>query len=243
MILDPTQVAAIRSRAAEVNDRIAAAARSVGRDPSSITLVAVTKTHPLETVVAAAAAGLTEFGENYAQEAASKIVEFGTEKAVRWHFIGNLQSNKASLVTGNCALIHTIDRPKIASVISKLAVERGVVQDVLVQARLGDEPTKSGADLADVPALCDFVASQPGLRLRGLMGIAPLTESHGNIFEESRYFDNLKKVFDCIIVEYCDILSMGMSGDYEKAIASGSTLVRIGSALFGARDYSDKQAG
>jgi len=229
----------IQTNMAAVKLRIAQAATAAGRHPSEISVVAVTKTHPLETIRAAIEAGILELGENYAQEFEIKHNALQTESSLRWHFIGNLQSNKASIVTGHCSLLHTIDRQKIASVVSRLACERGVVQDVLIQARLGDEDSKSGAILSDIPYLRDYISNLPGMRLRGLMAVAPLCEANGQPAEARKYFDDIKILFDTINIQKCDILSIGMSGDYLDAIAAGSTMIRIGSAIFGARASSN----
>jgi pyridoxal phosphate enzyme (YggS family) len=223
----------IATNVSAVRRRIDAACVAAGRTPSEVTLVAVTKTQSAETVRAAVAAGLTDFGENYVQEAVAKMD--GVEDSVRWHFIGNLQSNKAHLVVGRASLIQSVDRPRIATALGRLAAERGIVQDVLIQVHLGTEETKSGCAPADLASLVDLVTSESGLRLRGLMGIAPLTELDGKISEPIRYFHHLRTLGDSLNSEYCDILSMGMSGDYEAAIAAGSTMVRVGSALFGVR--------
>lgn len=228
-------IARIRTNLSIVEARIARAAADAGRDPAGITLVGVTKMQPLDVIRAGITCGIADLAENYAQEFEVKYEALDAQPPPRWHFIGTLQSNKAALVTGRCALIQTIDRKKIAEVIARLAGERGIIQDVLVQAHLGEEESKSGASLAEVPKLCEIVANLPGLRLRGLMGVAPLAERDGEPAQARKYFDLLKEVFDTLHGEKCDILSMGMSGDYLDAIASGSTMVRIGSALFGAR--------
>lgn len=218
-----------------MTSKIAIAAAGSGRDPKDISLVAVTKMHPVETVRAAIIAGLCDFGENYAQEFDSKRRDLGEIPCASWHFIGHLQSNKASLVVGRASLIQSVDREKIARALGREATEQGIVQDVLIQVRLGDEESKSGVPVALAPALRDAILREPGLRLRGFMGIAPLLEADGQISRPRKYFDALKEVFESLRVEYCDILSIGMSDDYEEAIAAGSTMLRIGSALFGRR--------
>ena len=231
----------IRRRLAIVHGRIDAAARLTGRSGSDITLVAVTKTHPAETVSAAIEAGLTEFGDNYAQEAAEKISSINIP-VIRWHFIGHLQSNKSHLIANRCALVQTVDRIKIAQALGKAAMNANYTQEVLVQLRLGEEETKSGVEASQLVRLCETLTEVPGIRLRGLMGIAPLRESNGAISEPSRYFDQAKIVFDRLNMEKCDILSLGMSGDYESAILAGSTMVRVGSAIFGQRSPLTAQA-
>jgi len=225
----------IAQRRLEIDRQIADAALKSGRNPVDIRLVAVTKMHDADLVRAAIEAGLREFGENYAQEASAKIDLIGPAPKVSWHFIGHLQSNKAHLLAGRCALIQSVDREKIASTLSRLALDLATVQDVLVQIHLGDEVSKAGASIDNGLSLCEFVDNQPGLRLRGLMGVAPLLESDGSAAEPTRYFESLKSLFDQLPQSNREILSMGMSADFEQAILAGATLVRIGSSLFGAR--------
>jgi pyridoxal phosphate enzyme (YggS family) len=232
------KVSEITRNYTRVKERVADAARVAGRCPDDIMIVSVTKTHPAGVVRAAISAGLREFGENYAQEAAAKVDEVGHDDNPSWHFIGHLQSNKTGLIVGRCSLIHCVDREKIAKALSVHAQMRGIIQDVLVQVVLGDKQSKTGAPVDQFFSLCELAQSLPGLRLRGLMGVAPIYEADGSVAEPRRHFDRLKALYDQLDAESYPVLSMGMSGDFEEAVASGATLVRIGSAIFGSRDYS-----
>ncbi len=225
----------IASNLIRVRERIAAAIERRGPGPA-VTLIGVSKRQPVTALRDAVAAGLADLGENYAQELHAK--QDAPELAglpVRWHFIGALQSNKARLVVGH-ALIHTIDRASLVTAIATRARALGAVQDVLVEVNLGGEAQKAGVDRAALPALLDLIAAQDGaLRCRGLMLIPPVDEP-----ERSRpYFAALRELAARGAggrphVELGE-LSMGMSGDYEVAIAEGATMVRVGTAIFGAR--------
>lgn len=225
----------IAANLARVRERIAAAVERRGPGPA-VTLIGVSKRQPVTALRAALAAGLADLGENYAQELHAK--QEAPELAglpVRWHFIGALQSNKARLVVGN-ALIHTVDRASLVTAIAARARPLGRVQDVLVEVNLGGEAQKAGVEPSALPALLDAIAAQDGaLRCLGLMLIPPVDEP-----ERSRpYFAALRELAARGAggrphVELRE-LSMGMSGDYEVAIAEGATMVRVGTAIFGAR--------
>ncbi len=206
-----------------VGDKIAAAARAAGRDPASVTLVAVSKTVPAERVREAMRAGQDLFGENYAQELRDKAREV---EGARWHFIGPLQRNKVKYVVGVAELIHSVDSPSLLDEIAAQAMKRGVVQRCLVQVNVGSEAQKSGCAIANVPALVRAFAARPSVRCEGLMCIPP------DGVPPRPFFDNLAKL---AAAEGLRELSMGMSGDFEEAIAAGATLVRVGSAIFGER--------
>lgn len=214
----------------EVRERVDAACRAAGRDPCEVTIVAVSKTHPAAAVREAAAAGATDFGENYAQELAAKRPEC---PGVRWHFIGRLQRNKAKLVAGQVALVHAVDSVELAAELGKRA---GGVQPVLLAVNVAGEDTKGGVTEASAPELARAVATTAGVRLDGLMTMPPPDE------DPRRHFDALRALRDRIARELgpLPVLSMGMSGDFEAAIACGATHVRIGTAIFGTRD---KMAG
>ena len=207
-----------------VREKIAEAALRAGRRPEEITLVAVTKKKPASAVLEALAAGLTDVGENYVQEAAEK-----REQAPdgRWHLLGHLQSNKAKLAVSLFDLIESVDSVKLASALGRQSGDKR--QELLLQVHLGDEETKDGfAPDMVLDAAAESVLL-PGIRVLGLMGIAP------NGTDPRPYFRQLKDLFDRLPSENRQILSMGMSGDYEAAIEEGATSVRVGTAIFGAR--------
>ncbi len=216
----------------EVRARVDAACRAAGRDPSEVTIVAVSKTHPASAVKEAAAAGATDFGENYAQELATKRPEC---PGVRWHFIGRLQRNKAKLVAGQVVLVHAVDSVELAAELGKRA---GGIQPVLLAVNVAGEASKGGVTEADAPALARAVLGATNVRLDGLMTMPPPSDDP----EASRpYFDRLRALRDRLAADLghpLPVLSMGMSGDFEVAIACGATHVRIGTAIFGTRSLS-----
>jgi len=213
--------------------RVAAACERAGRAPAEVTIVAVSKTHPAEAVRAAAAAGARDFGENYAQELAAKRDACGDLGGARWHFIGRLQRNKARLVAGHVALVHAVDSLELAEELARRA--QGAVQPILLAVNVAGEATKGGVAPATAGALAAAIARVPGVRLDGLMTMPPPDDDP----EASRGpFRALRALRDRLEQELgapLPALSMGMSGDYEVAIACGATHVRIGTAIFGAR--------
>jgi pyridoxal phosphate enzyme (YggS family) len=219
---------------AAVRDRIARAARQAGRDPSGICLVAVSKQHPASMVRAAYEAGQRDFGENYVQEGVAKVDELADLADARWHFIGQLQSNKTREVAERFAWVHTIDRERIAARLSAQRPHHAPPLQVLLQVRLGDEPGKGGIAPDALPALADVVATMPRLRLRGLMCIPPPTRT---LEEQCAPFRELHALLTRLNANghQLDTLSMGMSDDLEAAIMEGATMVRVGTAIFGAR--------
>lgn len=218
-----------------VHEKIAAAAQRAGRAVSSIRLIAVSKTKPLEFVRAALAAGQHSFGENYVQEAVEKVA--GLPEA-DWHFIGSLQTNKAKQVVGRFSLIHSVDRIRLADELAKAAAAEGVVQDVLVQVRVGDEETKHGADIAEGAALLAHISRLSALRPRGVMALPPLSEdesvARGYFAQVRRAFEEWRSIPGIDRLAFTE-LSLGTSSDYEWAILEGATMVRVGTAIFGAR--------
>jgi len=213
--------------------RIARAAVAAGRDPAGVRLLAVSKTWPAESVREAAAAGQRAFGENYVQEGVAKV-EALADLGLEWHFIGPLQSNKTRLVANRFAWVHSIDRLKIAE---RLAEQRDVhlpPLDVCIQVNVSGEASKSGVVPADLPELARAVASLPRLRLRGLMAIPEPTP---DVALQRARFASLRMLRDELNAAGLglDTLSMGMSDDLEAAIAEGSTMVRVGTAIFGSR--------
>lgn len=169
------------------------------------------------------------FGENYVQEARAKHIELSDLDSLQWHFIGHLQSNKAAEAVGSFALIQSVDSERLAAKLGEMALRSGVVQNILVQIHLGEEASKFGAAASEAPALCEAVAQTAGLRLLGLMGIAPRSA------DPRPHFAKLRGLFEALPQESRRVLSMGMSADFEAAIGEGATMVRIGSALLGPR--------
>jgi pyridoxal phosphate enzyme (YggS family) len=214
--------------------RIARAAEAAGRDPATVALLAVTKTFPVAAVRAAYALGQRAFGENYVQEALAKMDATADLAGIEWHLIGPLQSNKARDAAERFAWVHTIDREKIALRLSQARPEGLPPLAVCVQVNISGEATKSGVAPPDALALARSVARLPRLRLRGFMGIA---EPTGDVARQRAEFRVLRECLDAARAAglAVDTLSMGMSADLEAAIAEGATLVRVGSALFGAR--------
>lgn len=221
-------------RLAQVRERVAAAASRAGRDAGEITLVAVSKRHPVGAVAEAIAAGVRDFGENYVQEAQDKIAVLGhgaSGEEIRWHLIGALQSNKARAAVGCFDMVQTIDRASLAQRLGRLAREAGRTLPVLVEVNLTPDPARAGVAPEAALALCASVAETDGLDLRGLMGMAPFAG------DPRPHFARLQRLFASLPDRNRRILSMGMSGDFEVAIEEGATLVRVGTALFGARTF------
>ncbi|HDS9358294.1 TPA: YggS family pyridoxal phosphate-dependent enzyme [Enterobacter chengduensis] len=224
---------------AQVRDKISAAATRCGRASEEVTLLAVSKTKPASAIAEAIEAGQRAFGENYVQEGVDKILHFReTENTdLEWHFIGPLQSNKSRLVAEHFDWCHTIDRLKIATRLNEQRPATMPALNVLIQINISDENSKSGIVLDELDALAAEVAALPRLTLRGLMAIPAPESSYERQFAVARQmtvaFEALKARFDTV-----DTLSLGMSDDMDAAIAAGSTMVRIGTAIFGARDYS-----
>jgi PLP dependent protein len=222
----------------EVRQRIAKAAADASRDVSTITLLAVSKTFPAEDVRAAFDAGQRAFGENYVQEAVAKITELADLRGeIEWHFIGPLQSNKTKVVAENFDWVHSVDRLKIAERLSDQRPDSMPRLNVCLQINVSGEDSKSGVAPDDALALAHQIAALPRLRLRGLMAIP---EPAGTLDEQRAPHRRLREIMDTLRADglELDTLSMGMSADIEPAILEGATMVRIGTAIFGARDYS-----
>ncbi len=221
-----------------INARIAAACEQAGRPRDSVRLIAVSKTKPAEMVAEAYAAGQRLFGENHAQELTAKKPVLPED--IEWHFIGNLQRNKVKYVVGAAALIHSVNSAALAKEIDRVAGNRGLTQDVLVEINVGGEESKQGADAEEARSLVEAIAALPHLRLRGLMTVAPFAEDPETVRPVFRRLKEMLTEFAPLTrePEAFDQLSMGMSGDFEAAIGEGATYVRIGTAIFGARDYS-----
>ena len=223
----------------QLRQRIRAAATQCGRDPEEVTLLAVSKTKPASAVEEAIEAGQLAFGENYVQEGVEKIEALAAHPQVEWHFIGPLQSNKSRLVAEHFAWCHTVDRLKIAQRLNDQRPDALPPLNVLIQVNISDENSKSGIMLEDLPELAQQVAALPRLQLRGLMAI-PAPES--DYARQLAVCQRMADAFRQLKQRYPDVdtLSLGMSDDMEAAIAAGSTMVRIGTAIFGARDYAQK---
>jgi pyridoxal phosphate enzyme (YggS family) len=229
----------IPRRLADIRDRIANAAARAGRRPDDVRLIAVSKTHPIDAVRAAADAGQLDFGENKVQEALQKIAQ-SADTRLRWHLIGHLQSNKARKAAGALHAIHAIDGLDLWKRVDGAAREAGRQVDVLIQVDLALEETKFGAPLDTVPAIVAAAADCTAARLVGLMLLPPLAENP----EDARpWFARLRALRDELVASgvHADRLrelSMGMSHDFEVAIEEGATLVRVGTAIFGERHYA-----
>jgi pyridoxal phosphate enzyme (YggS family) len=218
---------------AAVRARIAAAAARAGRRADEVTIVAVTKGHPLERAREAAAAGLPDLGENRVQEALAKQAAWPASP-VRWHLIGHLQRNKAKLAAGRFALIHSLDSVRLADALEAAAAAAGIVQEVLVEVNVAREPQKSGALPEEAPGLVAHAARLPHLAVRGMMAMAPYGAP---VDVQHRVFAELRTLRDGLATAALPlaVLSMGMSDDFEVAVEEGATMVRLGTILFGER--------
>ena len=231
----------IAENVAAIKADIEKAALACGRDPKDILLCAATKMNNSEAVRQAIAAGVDCCGENRVQELTQKLSENAYEGAPV-HFIGHLQTNKVKQVVGKVDLIQSVDRLKLLQCIQDEAARQGIVQDILLEINIGDEESKSGFRTADILPLVEKMDVYPNVRVRGLMAIPPICENPG---DNDKFFleiynlsvDITAKKYDNVSVE---VLSMGMSGDYADAIRCGSTMIRVGTAIFGARDYSNQ---
>jgi pyridoxal phosphate enzyme (YggS family) len=227
----------LSERLAEVLSRIKRSALKAGRDPSEIKLVAVSKTHPPESLRRAIEAGVRDLGENRVQEADEKIPVVGRQSA-RWHLIGHLQANKARRAVALFDLIHSLDSPSLARRLDRLCEEEGREElEVLIQIDLGGESTKSGVSEMELQELVETIGACRRLRLKGLMTLPPFLDE---VEKVRPFFRRLRELRDELrergaFSESVGELSMGMSHDYEAAIAEGATLVRVGTAIFGER--------
>lgn len=229
----------VRENYLEVLNKKNQAALRVGRNPEDITLMAVTKLHTVDEINEAIAAGATDIGENKVQELLSKYEDV---KPVRWHLIGHLQTNKVKQIIDKVVMIHSVDSLHLAEEINKRAGNAGLVMDILIEINVGEEETKTGIQAEELMDLAKKITDNcENVRLRGVMCIPP----YGEDPEVSRkYFRETRELFEKLqqlgLPEdraLIDTLSMGMSGDYETAVEEGSTIVRVGSAIFGKRNY------
>ncbi len=234
----------ISIRLHDVEATIRAAAEGAGRAPGSVRLLAVSKTFGADAVLEAMQAGQRAFGENYLQEALDKIAavaQAAPGEAVEWHFIGPIQSNKTRPIASHFAWVHSVDRLKVAQRLSEQRPPELGPLDICLQVNISGEESKSGVAQAELPALARAVAALPNLRLRGLMAI-PKPER--DPAKQRAPFAHMRDLLERLRVDGLDVdtLSMGMSGDLQAAVAEGATIVRIGSAIFGARHYDKGNA-
>lgn len=221
---------------AQVNEQIAAACENASRPVGSVRLLPVTKNHPVDVARYAWEAGLRSVGENRVQEALGKMD--GVDASLCWELIGPLQSNKAKRVAESFGRVQTLDRAKIATALNRYAGEAGRVLPVLLQVNAGRDPAKSGVELEEAPALLEAALACGNLQVDGLMTIAPLSDDSD---VARRTFAALRECRDSLSARFgvsLPELSMGMSGDMDEAIAEGSTMVRVGTALYGKRNYA-----
>ena len=230
----------IKQNLAEVEEKICADCKRAGRDRNEVTLIAVSKTKPVEMLEACIESEITVFGENKVQELCEKYEVL--PKDLHWHMIGHLQRNKVKYITDKVELIHSVDSFRLAQAISDDAVKKGVNVDILIEVNVGEEDSKFGLKTEETENLVREIAVLPNVFIKGLMTIAPYTE----VAEENRtIFRTLKQLSVDIASKNIDnvsmnVLSMGMTGDYEVAIEEGATMVRVGTGIFGERDYTKK---
>ncbi|MBN6710492.1 YggS family pyridoxal phosphate-dependent enzyme [Haemophilus haemoglobinophilus] len=232
----------IKNNLATINQQISQYSALAQRNPTSVSLLAVSKTKPVTDILAAYQAGQIAFGENYVQEGVEKIQYFSEQNIqLEWHFIGPLQSNKTKLVAEHFDWMQTLDREKIATRLNEQRPHYKQPLNVLIQINISDESSKSGIQPEEMLNLAKHIQNLPHLRLRGLMAIPAPTE---DISEQEQAFNQMKQLFTELQQAFpntqIDTLSMGMSDDMASAIKCGSTMVRIGTAIFGKRDYANQ---
>lgn len=228
----------LKEQLEEVKGNIKKACERTGRNPEDVTLIAVSKTKPVEVLQEAYDLGVRVFGENKVQELTEKYEAL--PKDIEWHLIGHLQTNKVKYIIDKVSLIHSVDSVKLAETIEKEAAKRNLVMDILIEVNVAQEESKFGLKMEEVIPFIEQIASFPHIRIRGLMTIAPFVE---NSEENRRIFQNLQKLSVDITSKNIDnvnvsILSMGMTNDYEVAVEEGATMVRVGTAIFGVRNYA-----
>ena len=228
----------LKDNLTNVEQHIKEACERSGRSLSEVCLGAVSKTKPKEMLMEVYDCGIRQFGENYVQEMVDKVESL--PKDITWHMIGHLQRNKVKSVVGRAAMIHSVDSERLAAAISEEAVKKNIVQDILVEVNVAGEENKFGVTCEDASAFIEKIAQLKNIRIRGLMTSAPFVD---NPEDNRKYFKQLKQLLVDInqknIDNVCmDVLSMGMTNDYTVAVEEGATHVRVGTAIFGARDYS-----
>lgn len=224
-----------------IKENVANIARKSNRDESDVTLIAVSKTKPIELLKEAYEAGARDFGENHVQEIVDKYPQMPND--VRWHMIGHLQTNKVKYIVDKVYMIHSVDSYKLAKEISKQALKFNVDVNILIEVNVGEEETKFGLNTSEVEELVRLISELPNIKIRGLMTVAPYVddaEKNRGIFSALKQLsvDIASKNIDNVNM---DCLSMGMSGDYEVAISEGATFVRVGTSIFGSREYRIKE--
>ncbi|MCI9573509.1 MAG: YggS family pyridoxal phosphate-dependent enzyme [Lachnospiraceae bacterium] len=225
----------VRENMEDVKERIRVACGRAGRPQSDVTLIAVSKTKPLELVREAYEAGARDFGENKVQDLLDRIDALPSD--IRWHMIGHLQRNKVKYIIGKVAMIHSVDSLRLAEEISRESVKHQVDTDILIEVNVAGEESKFGVSVEEAPQLVEEISRMPAVHVRGLMTIAPFVE---NAEENRQYFRKLKQLSVDIERKNIDnvnmtALSMGMTGDYSVAIEEGATCVRVGTGIFGER--------
>lgn len=228
----------IRENITNVNADIAAACARAGRDASEVTLITVSKTKPVEMLKEAYDAGSRDFGENKVQELLDKIPQLPED--IRWHMIGHLQRNKVKYIVDKVYLIHSVDSLRLAEEISREAVKKQVEVNILIEVNVAMEESKFGTTTEEAVALVEAISRLPGIHIKGLMTIAPFVENEEEnriVFQKLRHLsvDIADKNIDNVSM---NVLSMGMTGDYRVAVEEGATYVRVGTGIFGERDYS-----
>ena len=229
----------MREAVEAIREKMAAAAREAGRDPAEVQLCAACKTRTADIVAASAALAIDVFGENHVQELCANY-DAGAYCGKPSHFIGHLQTNKIKKVLGRASLIQSVDSEHLLAAIEKEAAKAGIVQDILLEVNAGGEKQKSGFLLKEFPRIVEEMADYPAVRVRGLMTVPPIGRKKG---DNCRYFQKIRRIAVDITAQkydniFMDFLSMGMTDDFEDAIACGSTMVRIGTAIFGPRNYA-----
>lgn len=219
----------------KIQNRVTAACERAGRDTSEVTLIAVSKTKPVEMLSEAYEAGARDFGENKVQEIQAKYPQLPED--IRWHMIGHLQTNKVRQVVGKACLIHSVDSVRLAQEINKESAKQGIVTEILLEVNVAEEESKFGFSLNETEAALREISQLPNVKVRGLMTIAPFVdepEDNRQVFRELYEFfiDMKSKNIDNVTM---NTLSMGMTGDFEVAIEEGATMVRVGTGIFGAR--------
>ena len=227
----------IQNNLLSVQENIKKACKRVGRNADEVTLIAVSKTKPLSMLEEAYDAGMREFGENKPQEMRDKAKLWNAP--VHWHMIGSLQTNKIKYVVGTACMIHSVDSLTLAAAIEKEAEKKNLVMDILLEVNMAEEESKHGFSVAEIYPVISEISKMQHLSLRGLMTVAPYTE---NAEENRIYFRKMKELLVDINNKNIDnismdVLSMGMSSDYEVAIEEGATMVRVGTGIFGERNY------
>ncbi|WP_333913114.1 YggS family pyridoxal phosphate-dependent enzyme [Vibrio coralliirubri] len=233
-------MSSIQQNIEQITSQIRSAEQKCGRAPESVQLLAVSKTKPIDAILEAALGGQVAFGENYVQEGVDKVKHFSEQHSnlnLEWHFIGPIQSNKTRTIAESFQWVHSVDRDKIAQRLSDQRPSELPPLQVLIQVNTSGEESKSGTSEETVFALAELISSLPNLTLRGLMSIPANVSDYQS---QLNAFSQLAELKNKLAAKYSDIdtLSMGMSGDMDAAVEAGSTMVRIGTAIFGARDYA-----